>query len=525
MTGDRDLADRLRHHLAAEADELPFLLDAAALHRRLDQRRGRWWRRLVLVPMAALLVLAVAVGGALLASPGGDRSGEPQPWGPLAVMEMSGGMDALTTGVLRVTDRCVLLETAGGESELLVWPADRTRWDEATGTIRFTNPPVGDEFTLRDGQPVSFGGGGDSTAEGGVSGAEWAASVDWIAAPDPSCPMEIRWFVSSVVAVGPSVGANVIVESREFPGVEIACRGELYLEAEPCRAWGEELLADSTLPPDGVTLLVLTANVGDARCAADFYVADDRPAAVSAAVPCPVPPTAPTGATPPPLNDLEAELVDALFVIGLEGQRAEYSPATSASIWVPLEDDAALYLHAFPTGTDSGDFSVIDERVIAGITVQRVEYASGPIRDRFECEGVMYQVDGATPPGFSTMDALLAELIDVLGCATPSGTSGASATAELVGVIRGEPDLEGGICPVLLIDDQGEDWEVYLEDPYRREYRGDELVIIGPSGEIVARSGDTVGFNYRREPGMGSFCQAGMPVIATEIVFVEPLGG
>ena len=516
MTGDRDLESELRRHLAAEADELPFLVDAAAVHRRLDQRRGRWWRPLALIPTATLLVIAVALGGALLASPDGDRSGAPQPWGPLAVMEMSGGMDALTTGLLRVTDRCVLLETAGGESELLVWPADRTRWDEATGTIQFTNPPVGDEFTLRDGQPVSLGGGGDRTDEGGVTAAEWMASIDWVAEPDPSCPMDIRWYVSSVVAQGPAAGANVVIESERFPGVAIACQGEMYLAAESCRAWGDELLADSALAPEGVTLLVLTANMGGARCAADFHVAEDGPPAATAAVICPEAP-APSPA-PPMQNALEAVITDALAVLGLEAQRAEYSP-TSAFMWVLLDGDAALYVHAFPTGTDGGVYSVMDERLVAGRTVLRVEYASGPVRDRFGCDDVTFEVEGATPPGFASFDAFLFEFIAILGCGAPEVSPG--ATAELVGVIRGEPDLEGGICPVLLIDDEGEDWEVYLEDPYRREYRGDELVVIGPGGDVVARSGDRVGFTVRREPGMGSHCQVGLPVIATEIDFVE----
>ena len=95
------------------------------------------------------------------------------------------------------------------------------------------------------------------------------------------------------------------------------------------------------------------------------------------------------------------------------------------------------------------------------------------------------------------------------------------ATAELVGVIRGEPELEGGICPVLLTDVEGQDWEVYLQEPYRREYRGDELVVIGSGGDVVARSGDRVGFTVRREPGMGNSCQVGLPVIAAEITFVE----
>jgi len=516
MTGDRDFEAKLRRHLAAEADELPYLPDAAALHRRLDQRRGRRWRSLALVSTAALLVLAVAVGGPLLGSPAGDLSERPGPWGPVAVMEMSGGMDALTTGVLRITDRCVVLETAGGESELLVWPADRTRWDEATRTIRFTNPPFGPEFTLQDSQSVSLGGGGDGTDESGVTPAEWVASIDWVAAPDPSCPMQIRWSVSEVVAQGPAAGANVVVESEQFPGVEIACRGEVYLEADACRSWGDELLGSRPPAADGVTLLVLTANAGNARCAADFYVAQEGPAAATAAVVCPaVPPPSPA---PPMQNALEAVITDALAVLGLEAQRAEYSP-TSAFMWVPFEGDDALYVHAFPTGTDGGEFAVLDERLVAGRTVQRVEYASGPVRDRFECDDATYEVEGGTPPGFASFDAFLFEFIAILGCGAPEVSPG--ATAELVGVIRGEPDLEGGICPVLLTDVEGEDWEVYLQEPYRREYRGDELVVIGSGGDVVARSGDRVGFTVRREPGMGSFCQVGLPVIATEIVFIE----
>lgn len=523
MTGGPNLEARLRRHLSAEADELPFLLDAGAVEARMAARRPRW-HPLLLVPAAAAAVLALVIGQALWTGPGPMGSSDSGDWGPLAAVPSTGGDQALTAGVLRITDQCVFLETAGGESELLVWPADRARWDDATGTIHFTNPPAGDGFTLRDGQSVSFGGGGDSTAESGLSGAEWAASVDWVAAPDPSCAMEVRWYVGEVSAQGPAADAHVIVDSGAFPGTQIACRGELSLEAEACRTWGDELLTDSTLAHDGVTLLVMTANAGDRRrCAADFYVAEDRPPPVTAAVVCPESVVPPSGATPEPQqNFLEATIVDALAVLGLEGQRVEYSP-TSAFIRVPLEEDAALYVHAFPTDTDRGDLSVLDDRVIAGLTVERVEYASGPVRDRFDCADGRYEVEGATPPTFSSIDALLAELIPLLGCAPPSGTPSASGpTAELVGVIRGAPDLEGGICPVLLTDAEGEKWEVYLAEPYRREYRGDELVIIGPNAEVVARSGDRVGFNYRREPGMGSFCMVGMPVIGTEIVFVEP---
>lgn len=518
MTPDPDLEARLRRHLAAEAEELPFLVDAGLVHRRLEERRGRLWRPFALIGAAAAIVLAVVLGQPMLLGSGQTDSGDGGEWGPLAAMRMDGGMDALTTGVLRISDRCVTLETPGGETELLVWPAESTEWDAATGTIRFTNPPFGPELTLRDGQPVSLGGGGDSVVEGGVSAAEWVASIDWVAAPDPSCPMEIRWFVSSVAAQGPAAGANVVVESREFPGVEIACRGEVYLEADECRAWGEELLAGRPPAADGVTLLLLTANAGDARCAADFHVAPDGPVAVSAAVPCPAAPTPlpsadlvgivrgepdleggacpvlltdadgerwevylpepyrreyrgdvmviigpegevvartgdrvgfdverdetlasfctagiPVQATaivfvqpqdedpaPPMQNALEAVLTDALAVLGIQAQRAEYS-LNSAFMWAPFEDGSALYVHALPTDTDRGEYSVLSERVIAGRTVRRVEYESGLIRDRFECEGVTYGAEGATPPGFATFDAFLAEFIPLLGCATSDG--------------------------------------------------------------------------------------------------------
>lgn len=519
MTPDHDLEARLRRHLAAEAEELPFTLDADTVRPRLH-RRQRAWLPLALGAAAASVVLAVAIGQPMLRGWGQADSGDAAGtgWGPLSVMDMNGGMDALTVGVLRVTDRCVLLETAGGETELLVWPADNTRWDPPTGTIRFTNPPFGPEFTLRHGQPVSLGGGGDSTEEGGISAAEWVASIDWVAAPDPSCPMDIRWYVSSVVAQGPAAGANVVVESREFRGVEIACRGEMYLEAEDCRAWGDELLAGRPPAAEGVTLLLLTANMGDARCAADFYLAPDGPVAVSTAVPCPAAPTplpsadlvgiirgepdleggicpvlltdaegerwevylpepyrreyrgdviviigpegevvartgdrvgfnvepdasmgsrcqagVPVQATaivfvqpqeddpsPPMQNALEAVIDDALAVLGLEAQRAEYS-LTSAFMWVPFEGDDALYVHAVPTSSDGGDFTVIDERTIAGHTVQRVEYASGLIRDRFQCGEITYGVEGATPPGFTTLDDFLAEFIGLVGCGSSNG--------------------------------------------------------------------------------------------------------
>jgi hypothetical protein len=69
VNGDRDLEARLRRHLAAEADDLPFLPDGEAVRRRLAERPW-WWLRLALVPAAAAAVLAVVIRQALLAGPG-----------------------------------------------------------------------------------------------------------------------------------------------------------------------------------------------------------------------------------------------------------------------------------------------------------------------------------------------------------------------------------------------------------------------------------------------------------------------
>lgn len=79
---------------------------------------------------------------------------------------------------------------------------------------------------------------------------------------------------------------DVVVESQLRPGVEIACQGEVRLTADACRTWGDELLADPIAPED-VTRLVLSANAGNARCAADFYAGEGRSVAVTAAVVCP----------------------------------------------------------------------------------------------------------------------------------------------------------------------------------------------------------------------------------------------
>jgi len=50
------------------------------------------------------------------------------------------------------------------------------------------------------------------------------------------------------------------------------------------------------------------------------------------------------------------------------------------------------------------------------------------------------------------------------------------------------------------------------------------IVILGSDDEIIARSGDRVGFNINVDESLGSFCMAGIPVTTTDIVFVPRPG-
>lgn len=127
----------------------------------------------------------------------GEAASPTEAWGPLAVVPPSSAvMEALAAGTLRITDTCVFLEKAGGELELLVWPADRTTWNADARAITLENLD-GSAVTFRDGDRVSFGGG-DSVGESGVSGEEWVRQTDWVAPPAPSCPIDAHWYVGEV---------------------------------------------------------------------------------------------------------------------------------------------------------------------------------------------------------------------------------------------------------------------------------------------------------------------------------------
>ena len=121
---------------------------------------------------------------------------------------------------------------------------------------------------------------------------------------------------------------------------------------------------------------------------------------------------------PPPLNPLEAKIVDALATLGIHGQRAEYS-FRGAIIWATLEGGSELFVSAQPPGVEDGDFVVVAERPVQGIVVQRVEYPAGQVRDRFACADATYQVETAVPPGAGDPDALLSRVIAALDCGKP----------------------------------------------------------------------------------------------------------
>jgi hypothetical protein len=113
-------------------------------------------------------------------------------WGPLAVIPPQDGTDtSFTVGMLDITGKCVYL-VANGDRTFLFWPSNRTRWIPDTRSISFANFD-GTSATASDGDAVSIMGGGDSTAESGLSGEQWASRMVWVAPPDPSCDAELRW--------------------------------------------------------------------------------------------------------------------------------------------------------------------------------------------------------------------------------------------------------------------------------------------------------------------------------------------
>jgi len=135
------------------------------------------------------------------------EASETEEWGPLAVTTSPGnGDEALTTGAIRISDECVVLETADDGSTLLVWSSDQASWDPEERRILF-RARDGGVVELQDGQQVGLGGSGRGlSAEvlspgewDGLSWDEWLPTIDWAAAPDPTCRADFVWSVGEVI--------------------------------------------------------------------------------------------------------------------------------------------------------------------------------------------------------------------------------------------------------------------------------------------------------------------------------------
>ncbi len=128
-------------------------------------------------------------------------------WGPLTVTTALGNGDqALTTGAIRISDECVVLETMDERPTLLVWSSTQASWDPQGRRILFRTRDGG-VVELLDGQQVGLGGSGRGLAADvlspgewdGLSWDEWITTVDWAAAPGPTCRADAVWFVGEAV--------------------------------------------------------------------------------------------------------------------------------------------------------------------------------------------------------------------------------------------------------------------------------------------------------------------------------------
>ena len=153
--------------------------------------------------------------------------------------------------------------------------------------------------------------------------------------------------------------------------------------------------------------------------------------ATTLALACASPPIPPTTGSPPPsvaqasidagllpgLNEVETRISKSLSALGISSVQAE-DAAFGGSMWSQFDDGSALYVTANPLEADHAEFSVVAQREIQGVAVQRVAYASGAVRDRFRCDGLVFEVEGTVPPRFGDKEAFLGKLVAVLDCAS-----------------------------------------------------------------------------------------------------------
>ena len=117
------------------------------------------------------------------------------PTGPLALVEPQVGSDqALTSGVLEISDDCVRLIQPDGTRSLVIWSRGSVTWNATDRSIAVSTPDSG-VLTVRSGDAVSITGGGGSAAT-----IERAGS--WFRRPAETCEAA-EWFLAAEVRVAP----------------------------------------------------------------------------------------------------------------------------------------------------------------------------------------------------------------------------------------------------------------------------------------------------------------------------------
>lgn len=207
---DRDLERRLTEYESRIPDDVPPGVNGAGGRAAGRSPMAAVAAMVVIVVVAVLLVrpaqpgieasptASVRTPTATAPSPAASTSAAALEWGPMAVVDATGDM-ARTEGTLQISADCVFLER-GEERSLLVWPADRARWND-DGTISFATIHGG-EITLTSGDYVVMGGGGSSTEEDGMIPQERVDTVPWVHRPSEACLVDGWWFISDVSSIG-----------------------------------------------------------------------------------------------------------------------------------------------------------------------------------------------------------------------------------------------------------------------------------------------------------------------------------
>ena len=116
-------------------------------------------------------------------------------WGPMAVTPPPPiTHEAALQGVLRITEDCVYLQARGG-STLVIWPSNLSAWRPSLSAVEFINPagPV----LVAAGDNLVLGGSGMAN----TGGEDWVGKFEWVAEPNPSCPLKAYWQVAEVITL------------------------------------------------------------------------------------------------------------------------------------------------------------------------------------------------------------------------------------------------------------------------------------------------------------------------------------